>query len=480
MVYLSINEKTIKLLSLRKTLLGQEETVFFEKSYETKLTDKGKPVNIDLLASAIKEVITTAFSKNKEDKDIFLILPQEAFIFLRIDVPSDIATTALNSFISDKIRSSLPVLTDEIASDYFIKINNEQKIVNFFGINKEIIDNYQQVFSLIDLKLISVLPEPLTYFKLFEKTLRQDKKENILFVNLENNILTGYVYDNFGLIDENKFFAQINEENTPQKIIKEIAKKLESENKKLNRVVISGSQSEDIRQDTFTKEIGVWTNPLKRIIPNFYENYLKLLIIDKNKPFSILKFDNCFGGFVFSKEEKFSLNKDLRKINKLTKSNSVNLSKINLSKKEIILFVASFVLSFSLFVFISNFKSIKIPLITKKITPTITPTPTFTPTPTPSIKKEDLKIQVLNGSGIAGKASEMKDILKKKGYSEIITGNADNYDYKITEIQVKKDKKEAGRLIKNDLLDYLTTLKETTLSDDKTPDVIIIIGADFK
>ncbi|MGB9883045.1 MAG: LytR C-terminal domain-containing protein [Microgenomates group bacterium] len=484
MIYLSINQNTIKLLSFKKTLLGQEETVFFEKTYEAKLTDKGKPINIDLLASAVKEVITSAFTKNHQDKDVFLILPQEAFVYLRMEVPSDIAPSALNSFINDKIRSSLPVLTEELVSDYFVKINDQQKVVNFFGISKEIIEDYQQAFSLIDLKLVSILPETLAYFKLFEKTLRADKKEIILYVNIENNLLTGYLFDNFGLVDEKNFVAQISQDNTPEKIIKEISKQLETENKKPNRLIISGNQSENIRQDTFTKTVGIWTNPLKRIIPNFYQSYLKSIIVDQNKPFSILKFDACFGAYVFNREEKFSLNKKLGKnsqsIRTTINDNSFSSPKIYLPKKEIFLFLSSFVLSFFLFIFINNFKSTKLSFFSKKITPTVTPLPTITPSPTPTIKKEELKIQVLNGSGIPGKASEMKEILKKKGYQEIITGNADNYDYKLTEIQVKRSKSFVAELIKNDLSDYFSTIKITTLAEEKTPDVIIIIGADFK
>jgi len=111
-----------------------------------------------------------------------------------------------------------------------------------------------------------------------------------------------------------------------------------------------------------------------------------------------------------------------------------------------------------------------------------TPTPTFspTPTPTPSFKKEDLKIKVLNGSGTAGKATEMKEILKAKGYGEIITANAENFDYTLTELQVKKSKSQAAEIIKEDLKSYLTAFKESELADDETPDVVLIFGTDFK
>ena len=113
-------------------------------------------------------------------------------------------------------------------------------------------------------------------------------------------------------------------------------------------------------------------------------------------------------------------------------------------------------------------------------TATPTPAPTVTPTPTPAFAKEDLKIQVLNGGGVAGKATDVKQILTDKGYLDIITGNADNFDYTKTELQVKKSKSQAYSIVASDLKDYVTSPTQSTLAEDETADVILIIGADFK
>lgn len=474
MHYIFIDDRTIKLLNLKKTLLGQEETSYYEKKYETNLLDKGKPANLDLLASALKEVITNSA---KNDSQVTLVLPQESFLFFRAEVPSDIAPTALNSFITDKARSVLPVMPEEIVSDSFVKENNGQKVVTFYGLNKEVFESYQQTLSLIDLKVSSILPETLAYYKLFEKTLRNEKKENILYVNLQEKYLSGYLFDNFGLLDENRFYSEIDEKNTVEMTLKEKSDQLNQEKKKLNRIIISGTQSDKVRQDTFTKAVGVWTNPLKRIVPTFYETYLKMLVVDSTKAFPILAFDVCFGAFIFNQEEKFSLIKSgfgakYRK--------SFSPPKINLPFKELLLFIASFFLSFFVFIAVFGIKSIKLPFSSVQVSPTVSPTEHPSPTPTPSFKKSELKIQLLNGSGIAGKASELKDILTKKGFQEIITGNADNYDYKLTEIKTKKSKQQAATIIKDDLKDYLSAFKETTLDDKETPDVVIIFGSDFK
>lgn len=477
MIYLYLDKNTIKLLYLKKTLLGQQETLYHQKTYESDLIDKGKIINIDLLASAVKEVITSS-NRPVADNQISLILPQEFFSFFRTTVPSDIAPSALNSFISDKARSILPVDNTDLASDYFVQESEQEKVVTYFGINQETVSSIKQALTLIDFKIISIIPDTMAYFKLFEKTLRKEKKETILYAELGADILSGYLFDSCGLIDDKKISIKYSEEDKIADILKTKIDEIVTDKKKVNRIIISGEKSDTIRQDTFTKSVGVWTNPLKRIVPTFYESYLKMLIPKDGKAFPILTYDVCFGAFILSEENKnFSL---LKKDNGL---NKVSLPKIGMPKKEVFLFIGSFAVSFLLFVLISKFGgNIKMPSFMAKkevvmVTPTTAPP---SPTPTPNFKKEDIKIKILNGSGVKGKATEIKEILRKKGYVEIMTDNADNFDYKITEIQVKKDKPQLGEMMKNDLRDYVTSLKFTELDDKEASDLVLIFASDFK
>jgi len=478
MIYLYIDENHIKLLYLKKTMLGQYETVFFEKKHEAQLINKGKVVNTDLLASAIKEALTLS-SKPIADKEVFLILQQEAFYFLRTDVPNDIALSAISPFIRDKARAILPVDLDNCISDFFVQETASQKILTFYALDREIVEQYQQVLTLIDLKTSSILPDTLTYFKLFDKTLRKDKKENILYVYNDKDSLFGYVFDSYGLVEPIKWTAA-NSSVKLESVLKEKAKEFEEKKNKLNRLVLSGPLSETIRQDTFTKAVGVWTNPLKRIIPTFYQEYLKLLVMDGGKQFPILSLDACFGAFVFHQENKdFSLVKHGLKFKK--QSRSFSFPTISLPFKEIVLFITSFALSFLLFFALSKLKISLPSLFFKKpvAVKTITPTPTTLPT-TPTFKKEDLKIKVLNGSGTVGKAGIVKDILKKKGYQEVLTDNADNFDYTQSVFQIKKSKSQAATMVQTDLKAYVSSFKQTVLDEKEAADVIIIVGADFK
>jgi hypothetical protein len=91
-----------------------------------------------------------------------------------------------------------------------------------------------------------------------------------------------------------------------------------------------------------------------------------------------------------------------------------------------------------------------------------------------------VRIKVLNGSGVSGKASAVKEILKEKGYQEILTGNADSFDYEKTEVLVKKEKTYLISVIEEDLKKYVSSFKIGTLSDKEASDVVIVIGKDFK
>lgn len=104
--------------------------------------------------------------------------------------------------------------------------------------------------------------------------------------------------------------------------------------------------------------------------------------------------------------------------------------------------------------------------------------PEPTATPVGEIKRADLKVQVLNGSGVAGAAAKAKTFLEGLGYEGVAAGNADG-DFAQTEIEIKEDKNSASEMIKKDLeSDY--TLSDTigTLDADSDYDVVITLGAE--
>lgn len=114
--------------------------------------------------------------------------------------------------------------------------------------------------------------------------------------------------------------------------------------------------------------------------------------------------------------------------------------------------------------------------------PSPTTVPTKAPTPTPTEKPVDLKaykVSVLNGSGIKGKAAEVRTSLTTAGYTVISAANADRSDYLTTQVVAKKsvpqeylDKLES-ELKKSFEVDTLSSMPNEA---NQTADVIITIG----
>jgi len=489
MLYVQLTDKQIRLLLLKKTLLGQFDIDFFEKRHEVALMESGKPRNVDILASAIKEA-TSHMTENQE-KEVSLILPQSSFEFFKTNVPLDIAPSAVQAFVIDKARASLTVDIDSAHYGYIIRPQEDHNEVSFYAISREQADMFSEALSLLGLKLSALIPDTLAVFKLFDKTLRKEKRETILYASYNGNTIEGYLYDSSGLISDKKWLQTLDSNTTIEQAVKTKVDEYQNDGTKLNRLILSGEASESVRQDTFTKNVGVWTNPLKRIIPNFYEEYVKMLVVPPNKPFPILSFDVCFGAFLLTQE-----NKDFQMLRKSGgdekhkipdgngSSGGFRFPRIPLFRKEVLIFLVAFLLSVGAFFAFSRFSTgeISMPSLSSP-TPTPTPapaTPTPTPSPTPAFEKEEVKIKVLNGSGTAGLAGDAKTLLIDAGYEEVLTGNADNFDYETTVIQIKQEFASTEDDVKEALSDSVKSPEIETLDEDETSDVIVILGTDFK
>lgn len=104
-----------------------------------------------------------------------------------------------------------------------------------------------------------------------------------------------------------------------------------------------------------------------------------------------------------------------------------------------------------------------------------TPEPVATATPEP-VAKEDVSIEVLNGTGIAGEAGFLQGKLKELDYTDIEVGNASSTDNSDTTVTFKKDlsttiqdeiKEELEEIYKN------VVVKTSTTQDS---DIVIITG----
>jgi hypothetical protein len=110
--------------------------------------------------------------------------------------------------------------------------------------------------------------------------------------------------------------------------------------------------------------------------------------------------------------------------------------------------------------------------------PTSSPENTPVPTKSPEIDLSAYSIQILNGSGVAGEAGAVEEILIAEGFENITTGDADSYDYTDTQVQMKKDTSEkVFEAIERALnSDYPIVRPDETLTENADYDTVIILG----
>ena len=96
----------------------------------------------------------------------------------------------------------------------------------------------------------------------------------------------------------------------------------------------------------------------------------------------------------------------------------------------------------------------------------------------PAVKRDEIKVQVLNGSGVSGAAGKAKTLLEGLGYSGVDTGNASSSSFVSTEVAVKESAKEFLDLVIKDLSkDYTATAAAKVLPTSSTYDIVITLGA---
>lgn len=99
--------------------------------------------------------------------------------------------------------------------------------------------------------------------------------------------------------------------------------------------------------------------------------------------------------------------------------------------------------------------------------------PTATPAPT-QLEREEITLEILNGSGVAGAAGDATEIFEALGYEVVETGNAD--DTVGNEIYVNPEFEELIEVLLEDVEDELDISSISGELDDSDASARIILG----
>jgi len=95
-----------------------------------------------------------------------------------------------------------------------------------------------------------------------------------------------------------------------------------------------------------------------------------------------------------------------------------------------------------------------------------------------NLNKSEPKIRILNGSGTAGVASVVKDLLEENGWTVSSIGNADSFDFEQTVLRFKSTFKNFGNLLTEDLSDdYSVITSNDNLEATDSADIEVIVGS---
>ena len=113
----------------------------------------------------------------------------------------------------------------------------------------------------------------------------------------------------------------------------------------------------------------------------------------------------------------------------------------------------------------------------------------FSNTPQPMLAKdiyiqnpiEDIKVEVLNGCGVAALASKTTEFLQSKNIDVIKSDNADHHNYKNTLIIQRNEKYNSLKKIVETFGIYLTDSTRIKILPDESldVDVTVILGSDY-
>lgn len=120
------------------------------------------------------------------------------------------------------------------------------------------------------------------------------------------------------------------------------------------------------------------------------------------------------------------------------------------------------------------------PSIEKEVEVTPTPVREISPTPTLVVEefvRDEVSINILNGTGIPGAAGDLRDEIEGLGYSNIEVGNAKSQDNISTEVVF--DQKVSGGVI-NEITDLLESIyKDVEVSSDSLDSIDIQITTGY-
>jgi len=474
MIIISLLHNRLQIVSSTSSLLGKKQELHASVNIPM---DKAENFDIDIWALYLKKLLEDSGLPKTRKLNAQIILAERFFDFARLDIPLDIPSEAVSDYVENQLHTLFTTISPTDSHKYVLSTVRGKTTANIYVLtsqNKQTIDTLLDFF---DINAQAFYPESLLLFETFNHTLNTTKKERVFFLEFEPQTSTGLYFDANGLVENTVLIISSAD-------IEKDLKALNKSDNKPTRLVLSGTKSLDIRQDSFTKTIGIWTNPLHRILADselstIAQQYLlETSIVTYAREIVLLS----HLGKKTSNEIALIPNQLVKKPQQMRAPSSTHVKKV--VTITILLGLSAGISFFILRTALTHPISLSVPTVKMpqllSTKPTVTPLPKPTqalkPSPTPSLAAKDIPLILENGEGSAGLANTYKLRLEEKGYTITRLDNADNYEYSKTVIQTNS--KAIFDRIAKDLASYLSG--KPTYEKISSATTTIVLGADSK
>ncbi len=193
---LDISDNSIEMLEIQKSFSKESVTSFARKKIPSGLVEKGKILHKQKLAQAIKETYAAAKPKKFSTKDVVMSLPENLSYIHVFRMPGVISAENIAESVQYQAEETIPLSFDQIYHDYQIIFKDEDhQDVLYVAAWKKIIDDYREVLTMAELKLIVIENESSA----LARALIKDKEEKYAIVDIGAKTTIITIFDNNGI-----------------------------------------------------------------------------------------------------------------------------------------------------------------------------------------------------------------------------------------------------------------------------------------
>lgn len=464
---LTFSDTNLKILTAKTGTKGVKVYYLAKKALPEGVVLNGQIVDENLFAEALKAFFLENYERLKTRTLVLGLNETEVFLSTAY---FDENPKNLKKAIEEKIAPKLPF---DLASSYLTYHEISQRMYQVAAAKAEVLQQLTTLFESVGFSLKAIVPIPLSFFKLVGPS-----QTPYLFVSQEEDLIYSLVVNNSVAFSSTTRLRKTTADSEKEiiKIAREIIEEEYTPRKTepLQDVFIIGKDAEFIKAFFTSQNFNVKiVNPPTRL--------------SRQAQGDAADFSRCIA-LSFHDRAVLSFPRLANFKPKEAAKAPIQSKKSGLKYLILILTIGLAAALFLLWPTIKEFffqKGEKYSEPTKVATTTplpgskaATPSATESAKPNSSINKADFKIQVLNGTGKVGVATNMRDFLVSKGYTVVGVGNADNFNYQTSFVRTKESKKEAADLLTKDLAERYAISVGSPLSEGEQFDILIIVGGD--